>query len=383
MITMRNFSVLVPQKDDALLGYTGENLSRRFEMDVDELGAWAYKLDICNEVGAANIIDLLPTKNILYADLERAALQVSGPVTAQIRAIDGERIKCSNTFRLFIGDSIEAVKYFESLPPSEFEQMEANLTVLRTEAVEAANRAESAADGIDEIRQLAEQAAKTAAAAVSGAESAANRAESAAADVEQSVSDAAGTVREQVKADADRAESAKIAAQTAQTAAEKAAQEAESAAGGGVTSFNGRSGAVTPEKGDYDADDITFSDGQTFQQKYDSGELRGQDGHIGAAGQDGVDGYTPVKGADYFTAADRAEMVADVVDEMGDVAPASHTHTASEVGARASNWVPTQTQVTVSAATDYTTVRVRGIALAKDSAVSVPNGCLCGVYTVS
>ena len=40
MITMKNFSVFVPKKDDALLGYTGENLSRRFEIEVDDPGAW-------------------------------------------------------------------------------------------------------------------------------------------------------------------------------------------------------------------------------------------------------------------------------------------------------------------------------------------------------
>lgn len=33
--------------------------------------------------------------------------------------------------------------------------------------------------------------------------------------------------------------------------------------------------------------------------------------------------------------------------------------------------------------TDYTTVRARGIALAQDEAISVPEGCLCGVYTIS
>ncbi|MGN0995191.1 MAG: hypothetical protein ACI4PD_08680, partial [Butyricicoccus sp.] len=44
----------------------------------------------------------------------------------------------------------------------------------------------------------------------------------------------------------------------------------------------------------------------------------------------------------------------------------------------------TQTGVQVSAATDYTTVRVRGICLAQDSAPGdLPNGCIAGVYTVS
>ena len=103
----------------------------------------------------------------------------------------------------------------------------------------------------------------------------------------------------------------------------------------------------------------------------------------GATGADGDAGYTPVKGTDYWTDADKAEMVEDVVAEMGDVAAADHTHTAAEVGARASTWVPTQNDVTISAATDYTTNRVRGIVLAQDTAVSVPNGCICGVYTVS
>lgn len=43
-----------------------------------------------------------------------------------------------------------------------------------------------------------------------------------------------------------------------------------------------------------------------------------------------------------------------------------------------------QTDVQVSAATDYTTVRVRGICLAQDSAPGgLPNGCIAGVYTVS
>ena len=51
------------------------------------------------------------------------------------------------------------------------------------------------------------------------------------------------------------------------------------------------------------ADKVTFSDGETFQQKYDSGELTGPAGADGKAGKDGVPGYTPVKGIDYFDGA--------------------------------------------------------------------------------
>lgn len=59
-------------------------------------------------------------------------------------------------------------------------------------------------------------------------------------------------------------------------------------------------------KQDYTADDILFADGTTFQQKYDSGELKGEPGQDGQPGKDGIDGHTPVKGVDYFDGADGA-----------------------------------------------------------------------------
>lgn len=39
----------------------------------------------------------------------------------------------------------------------------------------------------------------------------------------------------------------------------------------------------------------------------------GQPGKDGANGKDGADGKTPVKGTDYFTEADKAEMVSAVI----------------------------------------------------------------------
>ena len=62
------------------------------------------------------------------------------------------------------------------------------------------------------------------------------------------------------------------------------------AAGGGVTSFNNRTGAVKPAKGDYTASLVTFTDGQTFQEKYESGELTGPAGADGAPGSPGPAG---------------------------------------------------------------------------------------------
>lgn len=186
----------------------------------------------------------------------------------------------------------------------------------------------------------------------------------------------------------------------------------------GVSSFNARTGTVIPQKGDYSADMIAFSDGETFQQKYDSGELKGDEG-VGIQsvqqtttssadggenvvtvtltngqkstfkfknGSRGSPGATPTKGKDYFTSEEVVQIVADAVAQViasGELADANHSHSASEVGARSSSWTPSQTQVTVSDATDYTTNRVRGIALAQDNPISVQNGCLCGVYTIS
>lgn len=60
----------------------------------------------------------------------------------------------------------------------------------------------------------------------------------------------------------------------------------------------------------YTADDIPFADGETFQQKFNNGELKGQDGVSGA------DGKTPVKGVDYFTAEDKTEFTAEVVESL-------------------------------------------------------------------
>jgi hypothetical protein len=63
-------------------------------------------------------------------------------------------------------------------------------------------------------------------------------------------------------------------------------------------------------KNEVTANDVTFEDGTTFQEKYDSGELKGE------PGKDGVDGKTPVKGEDYFTTTDKQELVDLVLAEI-------------------------------------------------------------------
>lgn len=49
---------------------------------------------------------------------------------------------------------------------------------------------------------------------------------------------------------------------------------------------------------DVTADEVTFADGETFQQKYDSGDLTGPQGPAGPAGKDGQPGAAGPAGAD-------------------------------------------------------------------------------------
>jgi hypothetical protein len=72
-------------------------------------------------------------------------------------------------------------------------------------------------------------------------------------------------------------------------------------------------------KQEYTANDIKFADGDTFQDKYNSGELKGETGpkgDTGATGPAGANGKTPVKGTDYYTEADKQEMVNLVLEEI-------------------------------------------------------------------
>lgn len=48
--------------------------------------------------------------------------------------------------------------------------------------------------------------------------------------------------------------------------------------------------------GDFEASQVKFSDGQTFQQKLDNGTLKGDKGDTGATGAAGKDGATGAKG---------------------------------------------------------------------------------------
>ena len=85
-------------------------------------------------------------------------------------------------------------------------------------------------------------------------------------------------------------------------------------ASGSVESWRGPQGPAGPQgpKGDKGDTGATGPQGATGAQgpKGDKGDK----GDTGATGAAGADGHTPVKGTDYWTAADKAEIIQDILD---------------------------------------------------------------------
>lgn len=82
---------------------------------------------------------------------------------------------------------------------------------------------------------------------------------------------------------------------------------------------------VDDEISNVPATNVKFSDGTTFQQKLDSGALKGNPGKDGAPGEkgadgapgkDGADGKTPVKGVDYFTPAEVEQVAQEAAGKV-------------------------------------------------------------------
>lgn len=88
----------------------------------------------------------------------------------------------------------------------------------------------------------------------------------------------------------------------------------------GATGAAGKDGTsvtvseVTESTSDGGSNVVTFSDGKTLTVKNGS---KGSAGEDGSDGRDGADGKTPVKGVDYYTEADKAEIVAAVIESLG------------------------------------------------------------------
>ncbi|WP_087064142.1 hypothetical protein [Intestinibacillus massiliensis] len=132
MITMKEWFVYVPD-DDKTIAYEQDHGTRDLEIGVDVEPGWSFKLDV-ETGGAKNVIDLIRDNNMLSVSLTRSMLATDGLYRCQLRGINGEQVRHSNQFCLYVGDSINASEAFPDPLPTEFEQIEARVTNIKEQA---------------------------------------------------------------------------------------------------------------------------------------------------------------------------------------------------------------------------------------------------------
>lgn len=142
----------------------------------------------------------------------------------------------------------------------------------------------------------------------------------------------------QAASSAANADTSKNAAAESAAAAARSAEEAASAAGGGVTSFNGRGGAVKSQEGDYTAEMVGAID-QSEKGRASGVASLDADGKV-IADQLPEMNYDPAGSAQTVQQAlntHAADSTAHVTDEerqaWNNKASGTHTHTAAQVGA--------------------------------------------------
>ncbi len=142
----------------------------------------------------------------------------------------------------------------------------------------------------------------------------------------------------QAASSAANADTSKNAAAESAAAAARSAEEAASAAGGGVTSFNGRGGAVKPQEGDYTAEMVGAID-QNEKGRASGVASLDADGKV-IADQLPEMNYDPAGSAQAVQqelnthAANKTFHVTDVERQAwNNKAAGTHTHTAAQVGA--------------------------------------------------
>ncbi|OUP53970.1 hypothetical protein B5F17_01805 [Butyricicoccus pullicaecorum] len=142
----------------------------------------------------------------------------------------------------------------------------------------------------------------------------------------------------QAASSAANADTSKNAAAESAAAAARSAEEAASAAGGGVTSFNGRGGAVKPQEGDYTAEMVGAID-QNEKGRASGVASLDADGKV-IADQLPEMNYDPAGSAQAVQQelnTHAANNTLHVTDEerqaWNNKAPGTHTHTAAQVGA--------------------------------------------------
>ena len=120
-------------QDERILAFKKDNLTAQMTFTVDTDDSWIYKLDVkypekcCTGEELYNIIDLNRDGDICSVELTSKMLPFAGKYTMQLRAINGDKVKHSDTFDAWIKYSIEPASTYDPVP-SEFYQIEQNVT---------------------------------------------------------------------------------------------------------------------------------------------------------------------------------------------------------------------------------------------------------------
>lgn len=199
---------------------------------------------------SGNVIKKYINETLVPAILEDEATEAARTAAENERkANEQERVSNENA-RV----EAEAARIAAETARAEAESNRATAETNRVSAEQARVAAENAR--VDSTNGIVAQATAQANAAANSASSAlasANAASGSANNASSSANSAASSASSASSAQGAAASSATAAAKSAEEA-KQYAEEAKGASGGGVTSFNGRTGAVKPASGDYTAD---------------------------------------------------------------------------------------------------------------------------------
>ena len=120
-------------QDERILAFKKDNLTAQMTFTVDTDDSWIYKLDVkypekcCTGGKLYDIIDINRDGDICSVELTSKMLPFAGKYIMQLRAINGDKVKHSDTFDAWIKYSIEPASTYDPVP-SEFYQIEQNIT---------------------------------------------------------------------------------------------------------------------------------------------------------------------------------------------------------------------------------------------------------------
>ena len=120
-------------QDTKFLAFEKNNGVDVINITVDTDESWSYKLDVkypekcCTGKKLYDIIDLNRDGDICSVELTSKMLPFAGKYAMQLRAINGDKVRHSDTFDAWIKYSIEPSSTYDSVP-SEFYQIEQNIT---------------------------------------------------------------------------------------------------------------------------------------------------------------------------------------------------------------------------------------------------------------